>query len=124
MAAHRSIREDGQDDSDQIPTFPFWVDSLSVPGQPDLRNEAIVLMSATYAAAAAVLVVDASMMHLSTTDSMVQQLMVLYVSAWARRMWTLPEVLLSRQLFFRLSDEIIDCRNFFMCRRPGGTYLQ
>ena len=114
IAAHRSIREDGQDDSDQLSTLPFWVDSLSVPGQPDLRNEAIVLMSATYAAAAAVLVVDASMMHLSATDSMVQQLIVLYVSAWMRRMWTWPEVLLSRQLFFRITDAIIDYRNFFM----------
>ena len=121
MAAHLSIRENEEDDNEQMSVVPFWVDSLSVPGERDLRNEAIVQMSATYAAAAAVLVVDASMMHLSITDSMVQQVMVLYVSGWVRRMWTLPEALLSRQLFFRLSDGIVDCRNFFRAADVVGN---
>ena len=120
MATHRSIRENEEDNNQQMSVVPFWVDSLSVPGERDLRNEAIVQMSATYAAAAAVLVVDGCMMHLSITDSMVQQVMVLYVSGWVRRMWTLPEALLSRQLFFRLSDGITDCRNFLMAADVVG----
>ncbi|MCJ1279354.1 hypothetical protein MMC21_007178 [Puttea exsequens] len=114
-AAYHSIR-DGEDDEKDNRTqvaIPFWIDALSVPEEPALRKEAIVLMSDTYAAAAAVLVVDASMQRLSVTDSIIEQLLVLYVSAWVRRMWTLPEALLSRQLFFRIGDGLMDYRVFF-----------
>jgi Heterokaryon incompatibility protein (HET) len=97
----------------ELDAIPFWIDSLCVPSQTDLRGKAIGLMAKTYASAAAVVVIDASMLHLSVSDPIQEQLFVLYVSSWVQRLWTLPEALLSRQLLFRASDRLIDFRYFF-----------
>jgi hypothetical protein len=36
-----------------------------------------------------VAVIDASMLHLSVSDPVQEQLFVLYVSTWVQRLWTL-----------------------------------
>jgi hypothetical protein len=97
----------------EVDAIPFWIDSLCVPYETDLRGKAIGLMAKTYASAAAVVVVDASMRHLSVSDPVQEQLFVLYVSPWVQRLWTLPEALLSRQLLFRARDRLVDFRHFF-----------
>jgi hypothetical protein len=97
----------------KLNTIPFWIDSLCVPSQSDLRRKAIGLMAETYTSAAAVAVIDASMLHLSVSDPIQEQLFVLYVSSWVQRLWTLQEALLSRQLLFRVGDGLIDFRYFF-----------
>jgi hypothetical protein len=97
----------------EVATIPFWIDSLCIPSQTDLRRKAIGRMAETYASAAAVAVIDASMLHLSVSDPVQEQLFVLYVSTWVQRLWTLQEALLCRQLLFRVRDGLIDFRYFF-----------
>lgn len=96
-----------------LDNIPFWIDSLCVPSQSDLRRKAIGLMAETYTCAASVVVIDASMRHLSVSDPIQEQLFVMYVSNWVQRLWTLQEALLSRQLLFRVGDGLIDFRYFF-----------
>jgi hypothetical protein len=107
-AAYNSIIE-----TEAVATVPFWIDSLCVPEQPELRQTAISYMADTYASASAVVVVDSSIQRLSVEDPMEKQLFVLYVSSWVQRLWTLNEALLSQQLFFRVADGLIDFRYFF-----------
>jgi hypothetical protein len=107
-AAYNSIIE-----AEAVATVPFWIDSLCVPKQPRLRQTAINLMGETYACAAAVVVIDSSILRLSVEDPVEEQLFVLYVSSWVQRLWTLKEALLSQQLLFRVSDGLIDFRYFF-----------
>jgi hypothetical protein len=97
----------------ELDTIPFWIDSLCVPSETDFRRKAIGLMAETYASAAVVIVIDASMRHLSVSDPIQEQLFVLYVSTWVQRLWTLQEALLSRRLLFRVGDGLIDFRYFF-----------
>ena len=99
--------------TEAVATVPFWIDSLCVPKQLRLRRTAISLMGETYSCAAAVVVVDSSMLRLSVEDPVEEQLFVLYVSSWVQRLWTLKEALLSQQLLFRVSDGLIDFRYFF-----------
>lgn len=97
----------------ELDTVPFWIDSLCIPSRANLRGKAIGLMAKTYASAAAVVVIDATIRNISVSDPVQEQLFVLYVSTWVQRLWTLQEALLSRQLFFRISDGLIDARYFF-----------
>jgi hypothetical protein len=107
-AAYNSIIE-----TEAVATVPFWIDSLCVPKQPGLRQTAISYMAETYACATVVVVIDSSIQRLSVEDPVEKQLFVLYVSSWVQRLWTLNEALLSQQLFFRVSDGLIDFRYFF-----------
>lgn len=107
-AAYNAINE-----TEAVASIPFWIDSLCVPKQPRLRQTAITLMGETYACAAAVLVIDSSMLRLSVESPVEEQLFMLYVSSWVQRLWTLKEALLSQQLLFRVSNGLIDFRYFF-----------
>jgi hypothetical protein len=107
-AAYNAINE-----TEAVVSIPFWIDSLCVPKQPRLRQTAITLMGETYACAAAVLVIDSSMLRLSVESPVEKQLLMLYVSSWVQRLWTLKEALLSQQLLFRVSNGLIDFRYFF-----------
>lgn len=96
-----------------LANVPFWVDSICVPKQHDLRQKAIVLMAQSYEDAAAVVVTDRMLLELSLEDSVEEQLFVLYISNWIQRMWTLPEALLSKHHLFRLRDGLVDVRSYF-----------
>lgn len=96
-----------------LANVPFWVDSICVPKQHDLRQKAIVLMAQSYEDATAVVVTDRMLLELSLEDSVEEQLFVLYISNWIQRMWTLPEALLSKHHLFRLRDGLVDIRSYF-----------
>jgi hypothetical protein len=70
-------------------------------------------MSHTYASATAVVAVDSALLNMSITMPLEQQLFTLYFSKWVQRLWTLQEAMLSRKLFLRLSDGIVDVLSFF-----------
>lgn len=91
---------------------PFWVDSLCVPAEHDVRKKAIILMAETYATAAAVVAIDSAMLQHSLATPVEEQLFTLYFSNWVRRLWTLQEALLSKKLFIHLDDGFIDVLSF------------
>ena len=98
----------------------FWMDSLCVPSARPQRKKAIKLMAATYRNAAKVLVIDDSvrtMCH-SEHNSWPEILLRVATSAWVRRVWTLQEGILARELYFELADGVfkIDWSRIVECR--------
>ncbi|EKM55708.1 uncharacterized protein PHACADRAFT_256522 [Phanerochaete carnosa HHB-10118-sp] len=91
----------------------FWQDGMCIPEERELRDRAIALMAKTYAEADKVLVLDEglrSACHLSSPPE--ECLLRLSTSGWTQRIWTLQEGMLARELYFELSDGIIDCSHF------------
>ncbi|KAI0754568.1 hypothetical protein C8Q80DRAFT_375197 [Daedaleopsis nitida] len=87
------------------PGGAFWVDSLCVPAVKDLRKRAIRLMAETYERAAAVVVFDAGIRAYCTSATAPRDVfMRITASSWMRRVWTLQEALLARELHFEFSD--------------------
>ena len=86
----------------------FWIDSLCVPQQQDLRKRAITLMAKTYQSAAAVIVLDARVQHYSIRDPLEEQLVALGLSVWQQRLWTLQEGSLAKRPLFKFSDALVD----------------
>lgn len=86
----------------------FWLDSLCIPGKDkELRKCAIRLMAQTYQGAEKVVVFDAGLRQLSVSSTPVQEVVVrIELSSWMRRIWTLQEGLLARELYFEFSDGI------------------
>ncbi|KAI0670224.1 hypothetical protein C8Q78DRAFT_1035136 [Trametes maxima] len=87
----------------------FWMDSLCVPRRRDLRKRAIKLMAETYRNAAKVLVIDEGIRReCSVGASWVDNLLRIAISGWMRRVWTLQEGLLARELWFEFVEGAVD----------------
>ncbi|KAI0634874.1 hypothetical protein C8Q77DRAFT_1156259 [Trametes polyzona] len=83
----------------------FWMDSLCVPGVGTLRKVAIKLMARTYHKAAKVLVLDKCIKaECSKARPWEENLLRIATSGWVRRVWTLQEGLLARELYFEFAD--------------------
>ncbi|KAI0332565.1 hypothetical protein GY45DRAFT_456143 [Cubamyces sp. BRFM 1775] len=90
-------------------TGAFWMDSLCVPNVASLRHRAIKLMAETYRRAAKVLVIDDHVRtHCAENKPWTENLLRIASSAWLRRVWTLQEGLLARELYFEFSDGPVD----------------
>ncbi|KAI0659666.1 hypothetical protein C8Q70DRAFT_126211 [Cubamyces menziesii] len=98
----------------------FWMDSLCVPSAREQRKKAIKLMADTYRNAAKVLVIDDSIRTLcdSKNGSWPEILLRVATSVWVRRVWTLQEGILARQLYFEFVDGVfsIDWAHLKNCR--------
>ncbi|KAI0329847.1 hypothetical protein GY45DRAFT_1324448 [Cubamyces sp. BRFM 1775] len=87
---------------------PFWMDSLCVPKARDERKRAIRLMAQTYRDADKVLVIDDCIRKLCSFDSCWDENLVrIFTSQWVRRVWTLQEGLLARELWFEFADGVV-----------------
>lgn len=98
--------------------MPFWIDTLCVPVGEEYREErrsAIVMMKETYERAHQVLVLDAeletyNMRGANDANSSVsaEAMMRIFLSGWMRRLWTLQEGVLARNLHVKFRDSILD----------------
>ncbi|KAI0670225.1 hypothetical protein C8Q78DRAFT_110657 [Trametes maxima] len=83
----------------------FWIDSLCVPGSLALCNKAIQLMNPTLRGAAKVLAIDNSIRaQCSLKKPWEENLLRIAAAAWQQRIWTLPEGLLARELYFEFAE--------------------
>ncbi|KAI0651221.1 hypothetical protein C8Q79DRAFT_1004523 [Trametes meyenii] len=83
----------------------FWMDSLCIPASGNLQKRAIKLMASTYRDAAKVLVFDASIRETCSRSKIwLENLIRIAASGWNRRVWTLQEGLLARELWFEFAD--------------------
>lgn len=91
------------------------MDSLCVPGgRADLRRHAIKLMAQTYRDAAKVLVIDEGTRSLCGPGVTWQDaLFRICTSGWSRRIWTLQEGLLARELYFEFKHGPVDIEETF-----------
>lgn len=84
----------------------FWMDSLCVPSVSKLRKRAIALMAETYKEAEKVVVLDNDIRTQCSLDTNVREENAFRIatSGWVRRVWTLQEGILARELYFELED--------------------
>ncbi|KAI0770586.1 hypothetical protein C8Q74DRAFT_913042 [Fomes fomentarius] len=90
-----------------VPDGAFWIDSLCVSDSKALRYRAIDLMAATYRRAENVLVLDATIRQLSIKTPPKELILRLALSPWMHRVWTLPEGLLAREVYFECVDGLV-----------------
>ncbi|KAI0326307.1 hypothetical protein GY45DRAFT_1374060 [Cubamyces sp. BRFM 1775] len=88
----------------------FWMDSLCVPQHRLRRKRAISRMADTYRNAAKVLVIDDSIRTLYHPERSSEPDIILRFAAsgWMRRVWTLQEGLLARELYFECMEGITE----------------
>ncbi|KAI0654779.1 hypothetical protein C8Q70DRAFT_471377 [Cubamyces menziesii] len=99
---------------------PFWMDSLCVPKARDERKRAIRLMAQTYRDADKVLVIDDCIRTLCSFDSCWDENLVrIFTSQWVRRVWTLQEGLLARELWFEFADGVVRASEEFSPEELG-----
>lgn len=101
----------------------FWMDTLCVPLHDDeCRKLAISEMRDVYALADRVLVLDSWILNGSVEDSIAERSTRLMMSHWARRLWTLSEAVLARNLYIQFRDAtehtetlFAQCKNYSQC---------
>lgn len=78
----------------------FWIDTLCIPVH-DVQDRRCALnnMARYYSDASCVLVLDADLMACSTAISSNEFLMRMCLSTWMRRLWTLQEGILAKELW-------------------------
>jgi len=86
----------------------LWIDTLCVPREKTYRRIAISRMSATYARAHKVLVLDSELLSLQKDVSSRDILLRMIGSGWMRRVWTMQEGALgAKGLQVQLSDGVL-----------------
>jgi hypothetical protein len=87
----------------------FWLDTLCVPLTDDeARKAAISRLSETYKQAEIVLVLDQELQRCPVPATMEEINMRLSCSDWMRRLWTLKEGVLARNLHLQFLDGVVN----------------
>lgn len=91
--------------------IPFWLDTLSIPTagtvERELRNTALKNMERVYLNADKVLVIETSLLSVSSRIPDFELVARLAMSAWLRRIWTLQEAVKAKELYFQFSDGML-----------------
>ena len=85
----------------------WWCDTLCVPCEEehkDTRKLAISRMGHTYRTASKVLVLDGELLRHSRNAPVLELYMRIKLSSWMRRIWTLQEGVLGKDVWFQFSE--------------------
>jgi hypothetical protein len=94
-------------DDSNVPSMPFWMDTLLIPNDPklkEIKDATIINMTQIYKHARAVLVIDSEVATCSLTSDSLSVLYRILLSNWMRRLWTLQEGVFADSIHFLLSD--------------------
>ncbi|KAH6665419.1 hypothetical protein B0J14DRAFT_550743 [Halenospora varia] len=83
---------------------PFWMDTLCIPLQSEIRNLAIMRMAKTYLHADKVLVLDTWLSQNEDDMALGDLLVKITHSDWNTRLWTFQESILARESHFQFHD--------------------
>ena len=100
---------------DENAPVPFWIDTLCCPTKPP-HAQALALeqMGSTYENADKVLVLDSTLETVllpgagRDRETAREALLRIFASPWMRRLWTLQEALLAKQLHFQFADGALE----------------
>lgn len=101
----------------------WWCDSLCIPVGDQCKeycNMAIRNMGRTYQGATKVLALDNSLLQCSKIAPAVELYIRLKLSAWMRRLWTLQEGVLAKDVCVQLSDGTRTLREIDETMKVGG----
>ena len=115
LLAQLSILANKLPKKDPEQTMPFWIDTICVPVRPpEMQNLALNKMREPYERAKHVLVLDS---YIQSVDSKVLSPLEVFSRithcSWGRRLWTLQEGRLARNIWFQFRDQAIDLRKLF-----------
>ena len=101
----------------------LWMDTLCIPREKTLRRKAINLMYSVYQKATKVLLLDESLLSISSKRPMEELCFRVTVSPWMRRAWTLQEGALASTLFVQFEDGPLHIESAIesLARRTSGT---
>ena len=104
-------------------TVYVWIDTLCIPHVKELRKQAINLMYSVYQKATKVLLLDESLLQVSSSRPLEELCFRITISPWMRRAWTLQEGALANTLFIQLADGPIHVQSAIdsLARRAKGT---
>lgn len=91
----------------------FWIDTLAVPvrDSPEMkarRIHCIRQMASIYKGAAGTLVLSANLRQISAKAPEHERGLALYLTNWARRLWTFQEGMLSEKILVQLADKVVN----------------
>lgn len=86
---------------------PFWMDTICVPRDRTARALAITNMHNIYEKADKVLVLDSSLLSVSSFVAPVELFCRIMLAPWSSRLWTYHEGALAVRLYFQLADSAI-----------------
>lgn len=94
---------------------PFWIDTLCVPLEKEVRKQAIRLMGKTYHASDKVLVLDGWLMKTEISGNYELDFLKLKSCTWTQRLWTLQEGMLAKHksLLFQTQQGSISEEHLF-----------
>ncbi|KAI0676868.1 hypothetical protein C8Q78DRAFT_50871 [Trametes maxima] len=100
----------------------LWLDSLCVPERKAPRKLALRLMAKSYQDAAKVLVIEECIRtQCSLGKPWEENLFRIRTSGWLRRVWTLQEGLLARELYFEFTDGVVDVEEHLALKSSAKT---
>jgi hypothetical protein len=91
-------------EADSEQGIPFWMDTLCCPvgkKHKNLRLDTIRKMENIYRRADRVLVLDDGIQKCPLSAPVVEKTALIYMSNWLRRLWTLQEGILAKDLYFQ-----------------------
>lgn len=116
----------------QAPVPAFWIDTFGIPRHSSAKREAIKRMSDTYRNSSKVLVIDGRLVggpaggrarglhcEIRPVDDILGRILI---TPWMRRLWTLQEGLLAKELLFMFTEGPVDAQNLVsgvMAERTG-----
>ncbi|KAK7923545.1 hypothetical protein PG985_007616 [Apiospora marii] len=100
----RSVDEVMNRDSESKASWPWWIDTLCVPREVNIRMRAIARMAKTYAHATKVLILDRWLCNSSPEAEPLEILTRISHCDWNTRLWTLNEIMLAQEPHFQLRN--------------------
>ncbi|KAL8728479.1 MAG: hypothetical protein Q9166_005377 [cf. Caloplaca sp. 2 TL-2023] len=108
--------------------IPFWIDVLCMPRSPDVRGAAINQLKCIFSKAAGIVIWDANLLKEKKILNIIELNMRIRASEYSRRMWTMLEAILAKEIYVQLNDatvslgEIITARDEARREREHGQY--
>ncbi|KAL8708460.1 MAG: hypothetical protein Q9225_007594 [Loekoesia sp. 1 TL-2023] len=94
----------------------FWIDTLCCPvGPPQAKAMALNQMKVPYIGASHVLVFESSLREVESSRlDPTEVCLRIFTSGWMRRLWTLQEGALPRNLWFQFKDSAVELRQVWL----------
>ncbi|KAK5993887.1 hypothetical protein PT974_07324 [Cladobotryum mycophilum] len=93
------------------PGSAFWTDGLCIPDIRSVQKKAIGMMARIYSEALGVLVLDGGLQLCPSAEPTGAKMLHVLTCGWMRRLWTLQEAVLAKDLLFVFCDGRIEMKD-------------